>query len=62
MSPSEFRAALAALGLPVVGAARVFGVNQRTAQRWAAGEQEVPRAVEIALTLMVRFKVDPRKL
>jgi pyocin large subunit-like protein len=62
MSPSEFRAALAALGLPVVGAARVFGVNQRTAQRWASGEQEVPRAVELALTLMVRFKVDPRKL
>lgn len=62
MTSDQFRAALAALGLPVTGAAKVFGVNQRTAQRWASGEQDVPRAVEIALRLMIRFKVDPRKL
>jgi hypothetical protein len=62
MTADQFRDALETLRLPVTGAARLFGVNQRTAQRWASGEQDVPRAVEIALGLMVRFKVDPRKL
>jgi hypothetical protein len=62
VNPTEFRAALETLRLPVTGAARLFNVNERTARRWASGEQDVPRAVQIALGLMIRFKVDPRKL
>jgi hypothetical protein len=62
MTPSDLRAALATLRLPVTGAARLFKVNERTARRWASGEQDVPRAVSIALELMIRFRVDPRTL
>jgi hypothetical protein len=58
----QFRAALATLRLPVTGAAKLFNVNERTARRWASGEQDVPRAVEIALGLMIRFNIDPRSL
>ena len=53
MTPSEYRAALAALGLSQVGAAKLFKVNERTSRRWALGEQEIPEAVAIALRLML---------
>lgn len=52
MTPAAYRDALARLGLSQVGAARLFGVNPRTSRRWALGELEVPRAVEIALLLL----------
>jgi hypothetical protein len=61
MTPEEYRAALTRLGLSVVGAGKLFGVNPRTSQRWAAGEQDIPRAVMIALTLMVRYRVHPER-
>lgn len=57
MTPTEYRDALTRLDLSVVGAGRFFGVNPRTSQRWAAGEQDLPRAVTIALRLMIRFRV-----
>lgn len=59
MIAAEYREAIAALGLTQVGAAKLFGVNERTGRRWALGEQDVPRAVEIALRLMIRFEVNP---
>jgi hypothetical protein len=59
MTPTEYRETLARLGLSVVGAGRFFGVNPRTSQRWASGEQDIPRAVAIALRLMIRFRVPP---
>ncbi len=59
MTATEYRDALARLDLSVVGAGRLFGVNPRTSQRWAAGDQDVPRAVVIALRLMIRFRVKP---
>jgi hypothetical protein len=62
MTSDQFRDALKALRLPITGASRLFECNIRTARRWASGEQDVPRAVAISLWLMVRFKVDTRKL
>jgi len=62
MTSTEYRDALARLSLSVVGAGRLFGVNPRTSQRWAAGEQDIPRAVQIALRLMLRFEVTPSDL
>lgn len=60
MTPEAYREALARLGLSVVGAGRLFA-TPRTSQRWAAGEQDIPRAVAIALDLMLRFKVKPSR-
>lgn len=62
MTPADYRTTLSALGLSQVGAARLFGVAERTSRRWALGEQPVPRAVAIALRLMVRFGVQPEEV
>ena len=42
VTPTDFRAALARLGLTQAGAARLLGVDERTARRWARGERQVP--------------------
>ena len=60
MTPDDYKEALRRLDLSQAGAARLFRVNDRTSRRWASGEQEVPKAVEIALRLMVRFHIDPK--
>ena len=48
MTPSDFRAALDRLGLTLVGAARVVGVDDRTVRRWANGERAVPMKASAA--------------
>lgn len=53
MTPDAYREALDSLGLSQVVAASLFGVDPRTSRRWAAGDLEVPKAVEIALRLML---------
>lgn len=60
MTSTEYREALAALDLSQVGAAKLFRVNPRTSRRWAE-TGDIPRAVEIALLLMIRFKVKPAR-
>lgn len=62
MTPAEYRTALAALGLTQVGAAKLFDAGPRTSRRWASGETRIPRSVEIALLLMIRFDVAPASL
>lgn len=62
MSAAAFNKALNTLDLSQRASARLFGVNQTTAARWARGEQDIPGAVEVALKLMVRFKVDPKTM
>ncbi len=62
MTHIEYRAALAALGLSQVKAAHLLGVHERTSRGWALGEDRVPRAVELVLTLMLRFEVDPSEV
>ena len=61
MTATEYRDALSRVGLTQVGAAKLFGVNPRTSQRWALGEQDIPRAVAIALRLMGRHQVSPEE-
>lgn len=60
MTAADYRDALAALDLSQVGAAKLFRVNERTSRRWAE-DGDIPRAVEIALRLMIRFKVKPAR-
>jgi hypothetical protein len=62
MTHLEYREAIERLGLSQVGAARLFHVDPRTSRRWALGELDIPRAVEIALYLMQRYRVKPDKL
>lgn len=57
MTPTEYRTAIARLGLSQVGAARLFGVDPRTSRRWALGEQPIPRAVAMCLRMMVSHDV-----
>ncbi len=49
MDHQQYRAALAALGLSQVDAARLLGVNARTSRHWALGERGVPPPVAILL-------------
>ena len=53
MTAESYRAALDALDLSLSDAAHLFGVKKRKARHWATGKRPVPRAVEIALTLML---------
>lgn len=45
MTPTEYRAAIARLGLSQVKAGRLLGVDGRTSQKWALGERAVPPTV-----------------
>ena len=38
------------------GAAQFFKVADRTSQRWALGESEIPEAVAMLLRLMIRLR------
>lgn len=55
MEASDFKNVIEQLGYTQVGISRLLGVNDRTGRRWASGEQDIPRAVEITLDLMRRF-------
>ncbi len=46
MTPDEYRAQLARLGLTQAGASRLTGVDARTGRRWALGEVGIPLAVQ----------------
>ena len=54
MTAEEYRESIKKLHLSQVGAAKFLGVHQRTSRRWALGEAEIPKAVELVLSLMVK--------
>lgn len=56
MSPDEFRAAIAALGLNQRQAAEALQVDERTARKWANGERAVPGPAIVALRCMARLR------
>lgn len=53
MTPAEFSAAIAALGLSQLAAAEVLEVDPRTVRRWVAGDRDIPGPVRVALRLMI---------
>ena len=59
MTHTEYRAAIAALGLSQLGAGRFLGVSPRRAQSWALGERPVPVSIAMLLQIMVDFKISP---
>lgn len=52
MTPAEYRAAIARLGLSQVAAGKLLGVDGRTSQKWALGERAVPPPVVLLLAYM----------
>lgn len=62
MKPSEFRACLERLGLSQVGAARLFGYNERTFRSYAAGDLAIPVVVALLLRVLVKFKITPEQI
>jgi len=55
MTPQEYRDALEELGLSIVGAAPVLGIDRRTAQRWAA--LDGPGPTDTAAILLRMFQI-----
>jgi hypothetical protein len=55
MEAVEFKNLIEELGYSQVGISRLLGVNDRTGRRWASGEQDIPKAVEVTLTLLKDF-------
>jgi hypothetical protein len=60
VTANQYRAALAKLGLSQVGAARLFGVGERTGRRWA--EVGVEGTAEVLLRLMLAGKIAARDI
>ena len=56
MTPSDFRAALADLGLTQTGFARLALVDSRTVRRWCDGTRAVPGPVVALLGMMMGGK------
>jgi hypothetical protein len=59
MTPNQYRAAIAALGLSQERAGVWLGVGKRTSQGWALGEYPVPEPVAILLRLVTKLKLTP---
>jgi hypothetical protein len=59
MTGSEYRDAIARLNLSQVGAAQLFGVNQRTSRRWIADEAPIPTSVALLLKIMIKHRLSP---
>jgi hypothetical protein len=62
MTANQFRAALDRLTLSQVGAARLFGADERTARRWALGERTIPQPIAILLRLMLAGKISAKDI
>ncbi len=57
MNSGQFRSILNRLGLSQLEAARIFGIGERTARRWAAGIARVPHTVALLLLLLADGKI-----
>lgn len=61
MTPDEYRAAIAALGLTQLAAARLLGVNPRTSRKWACGEAPIAEPAVRMLRLMIALRISPER-
>ena len=59
LTPTQYRAAIAKLGLSQERAGLWLGIGKRTSQGYALGERPVPEPVAKLLRLMVRLKLQP---
>jgi hypothetical protein len=59
MTPTQYKAALKALGLSQHLAGDWLGIGRRTSQGYALGEYPVPEPVAKLLRLCVKLKLNP---
>lgn len=62
MNSEEFNAALEKLDLNLVSQierAAFFGITERQQRRWETGEGNIPRAIAMLLSLMIKYKIAP---
>lgn len=59
MTPKEYQTAIDTLGMTQTASSRFFGATDRTVRRWIAGDNPVPRPVEILLLYMTRRGMTP---
>lgn len=50
--PNQLRQELTRLNLTQNGLSKALAVDERLARRWASGDAQIPRSVEIALVKM----------
>lgn len=62
MLPKEYEAALMALGLSQVGAARMLGVADRTSRAWVSGFRPVPEPVARFLQFIIAEGYTPAQV
>lgn len=58
MNANQYRAALTRLGLTQVGAAKAFGIGERTSRRWAKHGVPAKAAALLRLLLAGRITVE----
>ncbi len=56
MTPDEFKAKQATLGLTNEQAATVLGVSVRTVETWRQGSRAVPGPVSVIFALLAHYK------
>lgn len=59
MTGTQYKKALASLGISQREAALFLGVHHRTSAAWATGERDIPEAVAKLLRLMIRSNLKP---
>lgn len=62
MTPKQFRAAIATLGLSQGAAAEFLGVSLRATHGWANDDAPVPEAVAKLLRVMVDKSIAPAEI
>jgi hypothetical protein len=62
MTPTQYRTAIAALGLSQEGAGRWLGLSGRQGQRYATGESEIPGPVDKLLRIMLKLGIKPSEV
>jgi hypothetical protein len=62
MKKTEYRKAIAAVGLSQVKASKFFGVDRGTSPRWARGDTPVPDAVAKLLRVMIHHHISPEEI
>lgn len=55
MTPKQFNAAVAKLGLSVYASAPALGISLRQAQRYSSGESPIPQTVAKLLRALVQL-------
>lgn len=59
MTGAEYQDAIDKIGISQVGAAKLFGVNEKTSRDWKADRYPPPRCVELLLKVMIKFGIRP---